>query len=150
MKSIDKQRLQDALIKYCDQIGILPHERPTLILDRNEYNKIRKVNNKRGIKYNACGECFRKARTVYVDARCKEYTIYKYLTKKAQKRTGIRYYYKTVKATYRHKLDCLVHELVHYRFKSMRHGLKFENRIKEILKGQIFPQVELYVAKKEE
>jgi hypothetical protein len=32
----------------------------------------------------------------------------------------------------------LVHELVHYRFPSMQHGKKFEQRIKDIFRGQSF------------
>jgi hypothetical protein len=32
----------------------------------------------------------------------------------------------------------LVHELIHYRFPYMQHGAKFEERTREILRGQVF------------
>jgi hypothetical protein len=38
----------------------------------------------------------------------------------------------------------LVHELVHYRFDYMPHGAKFEQRIREILRGKVFPVKKLF------
>ena len=39
---------------------------------------------------------------------------------------------------YRTQKETLVHELVHYRFPSIQHGKRFEQRIKEILRGKTF------------
>lgn len=54
---------------------------------------------------------------------------------------GRHYRYKErKKSTYKHKLKLLIHELVHYRFKSLPHGRKFEERIREVLlQGKTFP-----------
>jgi hypothetical protein len=48
------------------------------------------------------------------------------------------------KATYRDYQHTLVHELVHYRFEYLQHGAKFEQRIREILRGKVFPQKLLF------
>jgi hypothetical protein len=37
-----------------------------------------------------------------------------------------------------------VHELVHYRFDYLQYGARFENRVREILRGKVFPQKQLY------
>jgi hypothetical protein len=136
MKEKDKARLYTDLDKYCNQIGILPEEKPTLILDRQQYSDLRKSIGSRGVRKQRYGECNRTQRAIFVNSRTSDYQIVRYMTKLGRKRTGCSY--KTVKATYRHKLNTLVHELVHYRFPSMQHGLAFENRIKEILKGRQF------------
>lgn len=52
--------------------------------------------------------------------------------------------YRSVKATYRDKLDTMVHELVHYRFRYLSHGEKFEQMIQEIIRGKGFPAKQLY------
>jgi hypothetical protein len=90
------------------------------------------------VRHSLYGECDWQHRAIFVNARQNQYQIARYLTKLGRKRTGYRAYYKTVKATYRYKLQTLVHELVHYRFPSMQHGRKFEQRIKEILSGTQF------------
>lgn len=127
------------MIRICDQIGILPDETPMLILDKQEYNAIRRTEGySRKIRRNIAGECCRLSRTIYIDGSARFYTYRKYYTKLARKRTGISYRWRTVKATYRERLHCLVHELVHYRFKSLSHGLAFENRTSEIIRGKSF------------
>jgi hypothetical protein len=60
---------------------------------------------------------------------------------------GVKYteaFKKRHKATYKDILHTLVHELVHYRFTKMRHGKRFELRIREILGGRVFPETRLY------
>jgi hypothetical protein len=54
------------------------------------------------------------------------------------------YYMSKHKATYRDYQHTLVHELVHYRFEYLQHGAKFEQRIREILRGKVFPQKHLF------
>ena len=34
----------------------------------------------------------------------------------------------------------LVHEMIHYRFKSLEHGAEYEKRIPDILRGKVWPQ----------
>jgi hypothetical protein len=138
MKEAHKQCLYADLNKYADQIGILPEETPRLILDRQEYSALRKSTGYRGVRHNRYGECNHQVRTIFVNARQTQYQRIRYLTKIGRKRTGVICRWKTVKATYRDKLNCLVHELVHYRFPSMPHGWAFEKRIKEVLSGTTF------------
>jgi len=145
MKEKSKERLYADLIKYCDQIGILPEETPRLILDRQEYNALRKSTGYRGVRHNRYGECNHQVRTIFVNARQTHYQRVRYMTKIGRKRTGIISRWKNVKATYPNKLNTLVHELVHYRFPSMPHGWAFENRIKEVLKGTAFPKKHISV-----
>jgi hypothetical protein len=150
MKETNKERLHADLIKYCDQIGILPEERPRLVLDRKEYYVLK------GSRWaHGYGECNWQLRTIFVDAGVRRYSYRTYRKPKAgylstpnDGKTGyfykLRSYgsieYKKVKATYTTKLHCLIHELVHYRFGYMSHNKRFEQRIKEILHGRTFPR----------
>jgi len=153
MKEVNKRRLYADLIKYCDQIGILPEETPMLILERKEYHALLVANGdpKHAGGY---GECNWQQRTIFVDAgrRGYGYRTYRilnggdYVTPKLGQ-SGYHYRlhkrgsteFRAVKATYRTKLHCLVHELVHYRFGYMGHGKAFEKRIDEVLRGKTFP-----------
>ena len=38
----------------------------------------------------------------------------------------------------------MIHELVHYRFKSLAHGKEYEKRITDILRGKVWPQKMLF------
>jgi hypothetical protein len=126
------------MLKYCDQIGILKEETPTLYLDKQDYSALRKAGGSRAVRDNRYGECNREQRAIFVNSRTREYQIKQYLTEIGSKRTGIRAHLSYVKPSYRHYLHTLVHELVHYRFESISHGFKFEKRIKEILNGRQF------------
>lgn len=152
MKIEYKDRLQQDLIKYAKQIGILDSEIPQLITDRREYLS------KRAAGY---GECSYELRTIFVDCSKRNYQRIEYrrsiptnlaldgnrdknyFYRRRRHSTLVRVY-KNVKATYRDKLDVLVHELVHYRFRYMKHGEKFEQRIKEIVRGRSFQAKQLY------
>ena len=92
----------------------------------------------RAVRDKRYGERNHEQHAIFVNSRTREYQIKKYLTEIGIKRTGIRAHLRYTKATYRHYLHTLVHGLVHYRFESMPHGFKFENRIKEILAGREF------------
>jgi hypothetical protein len=138
VKNKDRTRLYEDMLKYCSQIGILKEETPMLYLDKQEYSALRKSSGSRAVRDQRYGECNHEQRAIFVNSRTREYQIKKYLTEIGSKRTGIRAHLRYVKPTYRHYLHTLVHELVHYRFESMPHGFKFENRIKEILNGRQF------------
>jgi hypothetical protein len=81
MKSKDKERLYTDLVRICDQIGILPNERPKLITDRKEMHELKLTSprhyhtgnpnaDKRTPGY---GQCCYSMRTVFVDALPRHY-----------------------------------------------------------------------------
>jgi hypothetical protein len=132
MKHKNKEKLFHDLARISKQIGILPNEVPKLILDRKEMQQLllskrpwtgNPIRDKRVAAY---GQCCYSLRTIFVDAGRHVYDP------KHDKKKGKH------KATYRDFLHTLVHELVHYRFAYMTHGRKFEERIKEILRGRMF------------
>lgn len=138
MKGKNKERLQQDMIHYCDQIGILPNERPRLIFNRKEANELfgeRYGSGHRLTGRNTLGRCWISNRLIYVtelvgrDGRVGKYVP---MRQKGWKRWISRPW------NYRRQKEVLVHELVHYRFPNMQHGKQFEHRIKEILKGQTF------------
>jgi hypothetical protein len=136
MKRENKERLYTDLIKYSRQIGILKEEIPDLVIDRKVMHRTqmdRNLSNRKNV--GTYGECFWAIRTIFVDAgiRIKDPKEYK----------GVEVH--KHKATYRDILHTLVHELVHYRFAYMRHGFKYEQRIKVILKGRTFPQQHVHL-----
>jgi hypothetical protein len=137
MKEKNRQRLYEDLIKYSKQIGILTNEIPRRITDRKQMQQLvltkrpytgNPTVDKRVVGY---GECLYSLRTIFVDSNRRVYHDRKFITK------GRRIYYKH-KATYKHFINTLVHELTHYRFPYMRHGRKFEQRVNEILRGREF------------
>lgn len=166
MKAEHKERLQQDLIKYSKQIGILPKERPKLVLNRKDYHAL-KVANGMSKWTGGYGECAWGLRTIFVDCSKRSYQREGYrksvptglkrqpkphLINNANKNyfyirsrnSTVVHIYKEVKATYRDKLHVLVHELTHYRFRYLCHDANFEERIKEILKGKTFPVEQLY------
>lgn len=138
MKAKNKEKLQQDLKKYCKQIGVSDEEIPRLIMNKNE---MKEVGANWKYKYlrlsNNYGVCYPKYKTIFVDLNRKVYRPKLYPRK--EHKIAIRK--KTTYTDFRHTL---VHELVHYRWKSMPHGVKFEQRIKEILKGKTFPVKQLY------
>ena len=122
MNAKDKQRLQYDLIKYCDQIGIYPEERPKLVFYKNEMIRIFRNSQYEGKVLfsdvdNCIGECFHDLRTIFIYSRGRHLNI--------------------EKMTYSHWLFILIHELVHYRFEDMRHDrvkdAEFLKRVREIM-----------------
>jgi hypothetical protein len=158
MKEVNKQRLYADLKRISDQIGILQEETPKLVLDRKEYHTIL-VNNGMSKRAGGYGQCSWHIRTIFVDAGKQSYQhrTYRRIRRTPQGvywklpnngKQGYHYRlhkyssteHKDVKATYKTKLHCLIHELTHYRFGYMSHGKAFEKRIKEILQGRTFPK----------
>lgn len=64
MKEANKQRLYADLDKYCEQIGILPEEKPKLVLDRKEYHTLL-VNDGQSKRAAGYGECNWNIRTIF-------------------------------------------------------------------------------------
>jgi hypothetical protein len=153
MKQRNKEKLQQDLIKYSKQIGILDNEVPKLVLDRKQmrslvYGKI--YDSKR---IGGWGECFCPIRTIFVDAgsrlkglRDKQTEGQLYLGHfDADKRRWIADKALKTKRNYRDYQKVLVHELVHYRFPYLRHGKKYEQRVREILRGRPFEPKHVYL-----
>jgi hypothetical protein len=142
MKEASRQRLYADRDRICNQIGILPKERPTLITDRKEMHDILlnnphcyKSGNPRADKRTGgYGQCVYSLRTVFVDAAPRKYHRTTYHGRKGNRYKIV----KKVKATYRDKLHTLVEELVHYRFAYLQEGRILEKRIQEVLRGRTF------------
>jgi hypothetical protein len=82
MKEAHKQRLYADLVKYCEQIGILPQDKPKLILDRKKYHAF-KVANGEPKRAGGYGECNRELQIIFLDAgkRRYHYGVYRKLRK---------------------------------------------------------------------
>ena len=130
MKAKDKEQVYSDLIKYCNQIGIFPEETPMLIFDKKEMAETLRSNGHQPRLGGCFGECFRGLRVMYIDGHSKYYQVKKYYKKFVR--------WKNVRFTYRYQRHCLVHELVHYRFRGLKHGAKFEQRIKQVIAGERF------------
>ena len=144
-KSKNKERLQQDKHRICRQIGILPHEEPTLIIDRKEMRTLLERRNQYSKRIAGWGECVYAIRTIFVD--CSKTLDWKkdrygnYIRKLSSfdpVTKTFRSKYVKYKRTYRSYLEVLVHELVHYRFAYLGHGKKFHQRIKEVLRGRTF------------
>jgi hypothetical protein len=80
MKSKDIQGLHKDLIRICDQIGILPHERSRLITDRKEMQNLllnhphthKSGNPKADKRVGGFGQCCFSLRTVFVNKACRK------------------------------------------------------------------------------
>jgi hypothetical protein len=136
-----KQKLTDDFKRYTKQIGIRSNEMPKLVTDRNEIEELKQNGNfGRGTSTsNNLGVCYRKQRIIYVNGGKRKLCNRPY--------AHVKYTYRQLhehKVTYRDFLEILVHELVHYRFDYLKHGAKFEQRIREILAGRVFPEKSLF------
>ena len=127
----NEQRLHIDSINYQFQIGIPTDQIAYLVLSRKRIHEIQEAN---GLEKNAGGhgESFRDLGIIFVDAGRRK------LREKTYHRRH-RYVIRDKKMTYRDLRRILVHELVHYRWRSLGHGVKFERRINEVLKGKEFP-----------
>lgn len=128
MKQIHRQKLQQDLVKYSDQIGIVQNQIPKLEFINEKHSRL-------------LGQCSISRRTIFINEiksnSCK-YVVFndkcmKQLTLDGKK---IRIILET--KGYRHDLETLIHELVHYRFRFVSHGPKFEQLIQRILAGERF------------
>ena len=136
------QKLREDLRKYSKQIGISQKDMPELVTDKFRLRKA--IMERTGdpsfstemyYRYKSkAGICFYGLKIVYVN------THQRYL-----KNT------KKEKIKYRNFRDALIHELIHYRFEDeLKHGPEFNHRIKEIVRGKVFPQMKIEEAEEQE
>lgn len=132
-KNSKKPILQQDLIKYCKQIGVTTI--PTLVFEPKEYDRLTRTGNERRTKRNKhLGYCSYIKPVILVNL---EYagTVHR----RQWLYRGKKYRWIPTKWNLRQARHTLVHELVHYQWRSMWHGYKFDKRISEILKGREFP-----------
>jgi hypothetical protein len=130
------RKLHKDLKKYSKQIGISQKDMPELATDK--YRLRDAIMEKTGdpsfstkmyYRYkNKAGICFYGLKIVFVN------THQRYLVNTQKEKV----------LTYRNFLLGLIHKLVHYRFENeLEHGLEFDHRIMEIIRGKIFPQMKI-------
>ncbi len=133
--------LKQDLVTYCKQIGVIDCEIPVLVFTRQDFEARDKdvedrldftVRHTKSKDY--LGICSVCSRTIFVRM---DWTPAKVV--KVVKRTKKYIYSKRVAYGLREVRNTMVHELVHYRFSYLGHGKKFEERIKDILRGKPFP-----------
>jgi hypothetical protein len=145
LKQKNIARLYEDFDKYRKQMGITDSENLKLVIDRKEMWDILEQN---GLSRRAAGygECFSDLRVIFVDSRIRvaqyrRYPMYKVTYIKGRKFGTPTEQPGKKKVHYRDILKTLVHELVHYRFPKLNHGVKYEKRIREILHGEVFPDM---------
>jgi hypothetical protein len=100
--------LYKRLVKYCKQLGVTPI--PIIAWSKNECIELAPKERKEG--KNTLGRCFYRKPLIYIAYN---------------KHTGIR------------ELDnTLRHELIHYRFTGVPHGISFEKKMLELKRGKIW------------
>ncbi|HZD33575.1 MAG TPA: hypothetical protein VE130_00075 [Nitrososphaeraceae archaeon] len=106
--------------KYAEQIGITAQETPNIVFTRREVFTMPKelTAGRRTVTHKCLGICFPRAKTILINV--KKHTSYEDL-----KRT-------------------IVYELVHYRFRYLKHGVEFEKRISLIQRGKRYKVKVLY------
>ena len=115
---------------------------PRLVTDRKTMDEVKKTFADKGrgrSTANSYGICYNEEKIIYVNtnSRLIRKRIYSHVKYSQRQRRAHR-------ATYSDYLHTLVHELVHYRFKYLNHGAKYEKRIREILSGKVFSDKSLY------
>jgi hypothetical protein len=123
-------------LKYCQQIGITPENRPLFLITKSEllntfqdylisFPELIKIN--RQLR-KVSGKYFRfgDLKIIYLDTETK----FRILDGGGEK---------TI-VTYQDLVRTMVHELVHCRF-NLAHGREFNSKVKEILEGKSFPNM---------
>ena len=132
MKGKELQRLRKDFVKYCDQIGII-EPRPRIVETRREMHHIQvNAGERKGCA--SWGQCFWHLGIIFIDTGVRIHypsRTYKGFTRPDRERIKHKSKYIDFRRT-------LVHELVHWRFRKMRHGWRFERRVDEILRGRTF------------
>jgi hypothetical protein len=106
--------------KYAEQIGIIEKDRPAVVFTRKELLAMPKefTEGRRTVAHKYLGICFCGAKTIFINVK-------KFRSTQDMKHT-------------------IVHELVHYRFRYLKHGKRFEDRINLILsKDKRYPAKDL-------
>ena len=117
------------LTKYCKQIGILDLEIPELIFDAEEYKtKLDKSLERNEINTNILEADFFRG----LDGNCaRRFGRYVFINVNKLPSNDDKQYYLQ---------HLLIHELVHYRFPSLRHGPLFFETIELIYIGKEYPK----------
>ena len=143
LKQKNIARLYEDFDKYRKQIGIPDEEQLQLVINRKILHNILEQNgqSRRAAGY---GECFWDLKIIFVDASIriasyKRYPMFKVIRVKGRKIGIPTKQPGKKKVNYKDILKTLIHELVHYRFRGLNHGVKYEKRIMEILRGEVFP-----------
>jgi hypothetical protein len=110
-----KLRIVNQIRKYAEQIGITGKDMPSVVFTRKEVLEMPKelIVGRRTVTSKYFGICFVEAKTLLINV--KKHRSFEDLRK------------------------TIVHELVHYRFRYLKHGKEFECRIDHILKGKRYP-----------
>lgn len=117
-----KTWIRKQVAKYAQQIGVSEKDMPAIIFTRKEVLALPKelTAGRRTVTHKCLGICFRHAKTILIHVK-------KHRSAQDLKHT-------------------IVHELVHYRFRYLKHGRKFEDRINLIMnKGKRYPLKKLYL-----
>jgi hypothetical protein len=122
LKPIDyvKSWIENKVREYGQQIGITAQEMPNIVFTKREVLAMPKelTAGRRTVTHKCLGICFYRARTILINVK-------KY-------------------ASYDDLKHTILHELVHYRFRHLKHGMRFENRISLIQKGKRYNVKVLY------
>jgi hypothetical protein len=112
--------IEKTVRKYGQQIGITANAMPNIVFTRRELLAMSKelTAGRRTVTHKYLGICFRRARTILINVK-------KHTSHEDLKHT-------------------IVHELVHYRFRYLRHGMRFKNRISLIQRGKRYKVKVLY------
>jgi hypothetical protein len=127
----ERRQLHKTVARVSEQIGI--KKPPKLFLNRMEYSKLRKRHGySRRVGLSKYGECLREAKAIFVNTRMKWICVLEFNTKS---RRWVRYH---GKPRFEDFVRTVIHELVHYRWSSMRHGKHFEKRVDAVIGGERF------------
>jgi hypothetical protein len=107
-----KSWIEKKVREYGQQIGIAAQEIPNIVFTRREVLTMPKelTAGRRTVTHKCLGICFCRAKTILINV--KKHTSYEDLK------------------------HTIVHELVHYRFRYLKHGMRFEKRISLIQRGK--------------
>jgi hypothetical protein len=112
--------VQQEVAKYAKQIGIPEKDTPAIVCTRKEVLDLPKelTQGRRTVTHKCFGIYFRRAKTIFINV--KNHSSLQELK------------------------NTIVHELIHYRFLSLKHEKQFKQRIELILKGKKYPVKDLY------
>ena len=115
-----KSWIEEKVREYGQQIGVRSPDMPKVVFSRKEVLSIPKelTSGRRTVTHKYLGICFRRAKTILINVK-------KHTSHEDLKHT-------------------IVHELVHYRFRYLKHGMRFENRISLIQRGKRYKVKALY------
>jgi hypothetical protein len=116
-----KSWIEKELRKYAKQIGITDYDISDVFFSEEEVNAmpLELTAGIRNVTFKCYGACLIEAKTIFINV--KKHTSFERLK------------------------HTIVHELVHYRFRYLKHGRKFEKRISLILGGKRYRTKSLYI-----